>query len=156
VHDSVYFDTSCTPGPKIFNDGIFFFREKSRVVLLPFPAISEPTEIGIQLTYLQQLESARKRASRAIGLLVSLGKELKSSNTFINDKCIPIISECLDKEVGPRVMKNYIILMFFIQKVSFIYNSCAGVILLRFIISIFLVEDPIIDFQRMVLTYQIL
>lgn len=101
-----------------FGYSCFSCREKSRVVLLPFPAVTKPTEISQQLTYQQKLEKARKNASRAIGLLISLGKELENGEKFVNDECIRIILESLGEDVGPRVMKNYIILMFFIRKVS--------------------------------------
>lgn len=98
-----------------------FSREKSRIVLLPFPKILAETDIAMQLAALNQLEQAKKKANRAIGLLISLGKELEAtSDKFVTDNCIELVSECLGPDVGPRVMKNYIILMFFIQKVCII------------------------------------
>ena len=89
------------------------------MILLPFPAMTNSTDISKQLEYQQKLEKARKKASRAIGLLISLGKELQPADQFLNEKCIPIVLQSIGENVGPRVMKNYIILMFFIRKVSF-------------------------------------
>ena len=95
---------------------MFLCREKGRVVLLPFPAVTAPTGISQQLTYLKNLDKAKQKASRAIGLLISLGKELETDENFISDECIPIVLECFGEDVG--VLRNYIILMFFIRKVS--------------------------------------
>jgi hypothetical protein len=86
------------------------------VLLLPFPAVTAPTGISQQLTYLKNLDKAKQKASRAIGLLISLGKELETDENFISDECIPIVLECFGEDVG--VLRNYIILMFFIRKVS--------------------------------------
>ena len=58
-----------------------------------------------------------KKASQATGLLMSLGQEIQCNDKFLNDHCIPVIVQCLGEVVGPRVLKNYFILMFFIRQV---------------------------------------
>ena len=92
--------------------------------MLPFPSFEKTTNIASQSKCYDKLEKARMKASR--GLLISLGKDLQSSDKFIRKNCVQMVTDCFGEDIGSRVMKNYVILMFFIQKVSilrFVKNS---------------------------------
>ena len=68
----------------------------------------------------ENLDKAKDTANRAVGLFISVGKDLQYSErkSFLTDIIIPLVERCLSDHVEPRVLKNYTILMFFIQKVS--------------------------------------
>ena len=91
------------------------------MILLPFPAVTVPIDIAKHLGNQEKLDKARKKASKAVGVLISLDEGLRKAETmqkFLDEKCIPVVLECLSEYLGPRVLRDYIILMYFIQKVS--------------------------------------
>ena len=51
----------------------FHFREASRVVLVPFPPVSNDHSEENRFEYQQQLEKSMKWASRSVGSLIVIG-----------------------------------------------------------------------------------
>ena len=63
---------------------------------------------GTAVPKTRNLDKAKDTANWAVGLFISVGKDLLSSErkSFLTDITIPLIERCLSDHVEPRVLKK--------------------------------------------------
>lgn len=104
----------------------FFFREGSRVVLIPFPAIKDVNPLTQQIGYEAELRNSSKRASCSIGIVISIAQKLSGDSNAIPN-VIEQVENIMGRNMHHRILRNYSMLMLFALKVihfSSIYYYC--------------------------------